>query len=84
MTDSPLSIFDESFAESLELLRAKVRIGTHAQCPVNLTGCCEQIHAAYVWLKMNKDPLSGQFEELLHEAQDALSDIRQQSNFQIQ
>ena len=75
--DSPLSIFDESFAESLELLRAKVRIGINAQCQVNLIGCCEQIHRAYIWLKMNNDPLSGQFQELLYEAQDALSDIRQ-------
>jgi len=82
MTDSPLSVFDESFAESLELLRAKVRIGIRAQCPVNLTGCCEQIHAAFIWLKMHNDPLSGQFLDLLTKAQDALSEIRQQSNFQ--
>lgn len=73
---------NEIFAERLELMREKVRIGTQAQCPVNLTRCCEQIHCAYIWLKMNKDPLSGQFEKLLHKAQDALSDIKQQSNFQ--
>jgi hypothetical protein len=80
--DSPLSIFDESFAESLELLRAKVRIGTRAKCPANLTACCEQIHRAYIWLEMYDDPLAGQFRELLTKAQDALSEIREQSNFQ--
>jgi len=68
---------DEIFAERLELLMENVRNCAHAKCPVNLTRCCEQIHAHYIWLKMNKDPLSGQFEELLHKAQDALSDIKQ-------
>jgi hypothetical protein len=74
---------DEIFAERLELLTAKVRIGTQQpQSLVILNECCEQIHCAYIWLKMNRDPLSGQFEQLLHEAQDAISDIKQQSNFQ--
>lgn len=74
---------NEIFAERLELLTAKVRIGTRQpQSLVILSECCEQIHCAYIWLKMNKDPLSGQFEKLLHEAQDAISEIKQQSNFQ--
>jgi len=73
---------NEIFIERLELLTAKVRIAIQPQSLVILSECCEQIHAHYIWLKMNKDPLSGQFEELLHQAQDAISDIKQQSNFQ--
>jgi hypothetical protein len=73
---------NEIFAERLELLTENVRNCIHAQCPVSLARCCGQIHAHYIFLKMNNDPLSGQFEELLHKAQNAIIDIKQQSNFQ--
>jgi len=66
-----------NFTERLELLTAKVRIATQPQSLVILSECCEQIHATYIWLKMNNDPLSGQFLDLLTKAQDAISDIKQ-------
>ena len=73
---------NESFIERLDLLREKVRNCAQAQCPVNLNECCVAIHRDYIWLRMNDNPLARQFQELLYEAQDALSDIKQQSNFQ--